>query len=237
MRDLVNIMDTPQNNRRPPELDLKEKKQLLRQHHPDDAIDPFVTDPNPGISELGKLALRVSDSDKFDYYIAIGDACANHILKDGRLKIFYVGKSLMAYQRSLELASGGVDKPMVQQAIDALIDWISEAALAFPSQRNAAVALWVMVDDDDDIPSPSITPGSMKQVISSYQTVSVDDSMTLFGDANEEEPATRADILVSDVFSDATRTIEADDYKNVYQSMEVGDDFDILDETRGKSVV
>ena len=87
-------MDAPQNNRRPPELTADEKKKLLRQRQPDDAIDPFVTDPNPAISESGKLALRVADGDKLDYYFAIGDACANHILKDGRLRIFLCGQSI-----------------------------------------------------------------------------------------------------------------------------------------------
>ena len=55
-------------------------------------------------------------------------------------EFFYAGKALMAYQRASELASGGVDKQMVQQAIDALVEWVSQVALANPSRRNAAVA-------------------------------------------------------------------------------------------------
>ena len=55
----------------------------------------------------------------------------------------------------------------------------------------------------------------------------------LFADPVNEASVTRADIVNSDVFSDATRTIEAE--ADVYQSIEVEDDFgDILEDTRAR---
>src|SRR5690606_34914783 len=145
---------------------------LLRQSHATDSVDPFVTDPNPLISELGKLALRVNDTEKIDYYIAIGDACATHILKDNNLRIFYVGKAMMAYQKAFELAKLGVDKPMIQQAIDDLASWVINMAMVYPSQRNYAVALWIAADDDDGLPTPSLSHNTVSDLIRFYQGMS-----------------------------------------------------------------
>src|SRR5690349_1624969 len=101
-------MDAPQNNRRPQEISEEAKRRLLKQSHPDDGSDPFATDPNKDIQELGKLALR-QENGKVDYYIALGDSCAKLILsKDNRLRIFYVGKALMAYKRSLDSAQNDI---------------------------------------------------------------------------------------------------------------------------------
>ena len=155
LKEIPTLMDAPQNNRRPPELKKDDKQRLLRKKHADDSIDPFVTDPHPTISELGKLALRVDDSEKIDYYIAIGDACAKHILKDEHLRIFYVGKAMMAYEKAFDLAQLGVDKPMVQQAINELASWVLNMAMVYPSQRNFAVALWIAAADGDGSPTPS----------------------------------------------------------------------------------
>ena len=222
-------MDAPQNNRRPPELKKDDKQRLLRKKHADDSIDPFVTDPHPTISELGKLALRVDDSEKIDYYIAIGDACAKHILKGEHLRIFYVGKAMMAYEKAFDLAQLGVDKPMVQQAINELASWVLNMAMVYPSQRNFAVALWIAADDDDGSPTPALSHETVDDLIRFYQALSGDDNQTLYGDRTYEEPATRADILDSDVLSDFSRTMSAEDGTNTIASL---DESQIIDETR-----
>ena len=82
-------MKTPQTGRQPLPLADQEKRKLLRKRCRDDKTDPFATDPNREISELGRLALRRQDvNDLF----ALGDLCARRsITEEGRLLVFYVG--------------------------------------------------------------------------------------------------------------------------------------------------
>src|SRR5688500_9935110 len=135
-------MEVPQTKRHPLPPDPGERDQLLRLPHAEDAIDPFVTDPNPVIKEKGMLALRVRNS-QADCYFELGDLCAKLIRgRDDRLRIFYVGKALIAYQRAQECAGNDVDRVMGKRAIDMLGDWLVEFARSYPTQLNIAVALW-----------------------------------------------------------------------------------------------
>ena len=87
-------MPVPQTNRQPIPLTPNEIRRELSKRRQADNTDPFATDPNPQIKELGRLALRREDiNDLF----ALGDLCAQLVVsEDNRLRIFYVGKALMA---------------------------------------------------------------------------------------------------------------------------------------------
>jgi tetratricopeptide (TPR) repeat protein len=223
-------MDAPQNNRRPQELSEEAKRRLLKQTHPDDSSDPFATDPNREIQELGKLALRV-ETGKVDYYIALGDSCAKLILsKDNRLRIFYVGKALMAYKKALDSAQNDIDRTMAKRAIDTLGDWIVDAACTYPSQRNVAVALWVTAEGDEDLPAPTVSRASSSTLIQIYQRKNFDPNETMYGEIVEEE-ATNAGELNPEALSDFSRTRGLDE--DIYQSVEVSAaELSPLDETR-----
>ena len=70
-------MEVPQTKRHPLPPDPGERDQLLRLPHTEDAIDPFVTDPNPVIKEKGMLALRVRDG-QADCYFELGAPMPTH---------------------------------------------------------------------------------------------------------------------------------------------------------------
>ncbi len=79
------------------------------------------------------------------------------------------------------------------------------------------------------LPTPSLTHNTVNDLIRFYQGVSSDDNQTLYGERVNEEPATRADILNSDVLSDFSRTMSAEDGTNTIASME---ESQIIDDTR-----
>jgi len=141
-------MNIPQTNRQPVELSDQETANLLAKRHPQDVTDYFATDPNPDIRNLGRLALRRNDiNDLF----ALGDLCANRSLTDdGRLLVFYVGKTVIAYQKALRLADDDLDLALARRAIRNYVDWIVERARASHSRRNIAVALWALAENEDN---------------------------------------------------------------------------------------
>ncbi|NJS39306.1 MAG: hypothetical protein HC783_10085 [Rhodobacteraceae bacterium] len=97
------ISKPPQSGRRPLPLSADAKQKLLRRRIDEDKFDPFATDPNPEVSEWGRLALRVPE---IDYVFTLADLCAERSLSsDERLRVFYVGKTLIAYNRAYALAN------------------------------------------------------------------------------------------------------------------------------------
>lgn len=140
-------MNIPQTNRRPVDLSAQEIAALLTKRHPQDSTDYFATDPNPEIRQLGRLALRRNDiNDLF----ALGDMCASRSLTDdGRLLVFYVGKTIIAYQKALRLADDDLDLAQARRAIRNYVDWVIASAQANHSRRNIAVALWALAENED----------------------------------------------------------------------------------------
>ena len=141
-------MNIPQTGRQPIALSTEDIKKALRRPMPQDAADFFATDPNSEIRTLGRLALRRNDlNDLF----ALGDLCARRSINDeGRLMVFYVGKTLIAYRKALRTAQSEDDQQVARTAVDDYLRWVVETALRRVNRRNLSVALWAMSEDDDD---------------------------------------------------------------------------------------
>lgn len=141
----------PQSGRTPVTLSSDARRAMLRRPHPLDVRDLFATDPDDEVRELGRLAVRRADvNDSF----ALGDLCTRLALGDGdKLRVFYVGKALIAYRRAGANAPNDVDRALAWRARERFIDWVVQIARATPTPRNLAVALWAVTDEDDEPPS------------------------------------------------------------------------------------
>lgn len=167
----------PTTNRRPIDLPDQKRREILRKRRKADQTDPFVTDPHPDVSALGRLALRMDDSDsddgeQIDYWFALGDLSASLVLgDDARLRIFYAGKALIAYQRAYENATNDIDRTMAKRAIDNFAAWVVRIADHNPTQRNIAVALWVTAHDDefDQQTTPNYDYHSVNSLLNVYR--------------------------------------------------------------------
>ncbi|MBL8161155.1 MAG: tetratricopeptide repeat protein [Anaerolineae bacterium] len=136
----------PQTGRQPPQMSAEAINKALRRRHPQDGVDFFASDPVPEIRTLGRLALRRTDINDF---FALGDLCARRTLSDdGRLLIFYAGKTLIAYQRAEQAAANSVDRYTARIALQRFIQWVIASAQANPTRRNLAVALWVAAENE-----------------------------------------------------------------------------------------
>jgi tetratricopeptide (TPR) repeat protein len=162
------IPPVPQTGQTPPDLNDPALRALLRRPHPDDERDLFASDPDPLVRDLGKLVLRRAES--FDVpgdLLALADACIRMACTpDGRLRVFYIGKALLALRRSAAAAlSRGQAKETdaARRAADAFIGWLIAAALVQPSRRNLAAALWAVSEYDEALtalPSPLMATSS-----------------------------------------------------------------------------
>ncbi|MBZ0284363.1 MAG: tetratricopeptide repeat protein [Anaerolineae bacterium] len=139
-------MNIPQTGRQPALLSEEAISKALKKRQPQDAVDFFATDPNTEIRTLGRLALRREDiNDLF----ALGDLCARRsITEDGRLLVFYVGKTLIAYQRAEQNAQLNEDRQLARTAIQNYIGWTIHAAQEYPTRRNLAAALWAAAETE-----------------------------------------------------------------------------------------
>ncbi|MBZ0302406.1 MAG: tetratricopeptide repeat protein, partial [Anaerolineae bacterium] len=139
-------MNLPQSGRHPAELPPDEVRIFLRKRHQADRFDYFATDPDPDIRTLGRLALRRSHlNDLF----ALGDLCGQHALtEDHRLRVFYVGKTLIAYDKALQAASAPQDRDLARRMLRDFTSWVLYCARTHPSARNLAVAMWTLAEDE-----------------------------------------------------------------------------------------
>lgn len=142
-------MNLPQSGRRPAELLPDELRAILRKRHKADHFDYFATDPDSEIRLLGRLTLRRSDiNDLF----ALGDLCAQRSVTDeGRLRVFYVGKTLIAYQKALQAAEEAADRDLARQLLHDYSQWVVNCAHAKPTPRNLSVALWALAEDNPGV--------------------------------------------------------------------------------------
>src|SRR5690606_34348718 len=157
-------MNLPQSGRRPVDLMPDEVRAILKKRHKADRFDYFATDPDPDIRQLGRLALRRSDvNDLF----ALGDLCAQLALADGnRLRVIYVNKTLVAYQRALQTATQPEDRELARNLLHDFSEWLVEVARDHSTPRNVAVALWALADDE---PGLRLDPGSLNQLLAAYR--------------------------------------------------------------------
>src|SRR5215510_7765797 len=109
------MVDIPQTGREPIAMSEEAMNKTLKKRHPQDAVDYFATDPNAEIRALGRMAVRRTDiNDLF----ALGDMCAKRsITDDGRLLVFYVGKTLIAYQKAHRTAVNTEDRDLAWTSI------------------------------------------------------------------------------------------------------------------------
>ncbi len=152
------IPPPPHSGRAAPALPPEGRRALLRHAHALDTRDPFATDPDDAVRALGLLALRRTDvNDSF----ALGDLCARLALDDGdRLRVVYVGKTLIAYRSASERAANDVDRALAARARDRFVEWVIEAARLAPTHRNLAVALWAIADDEGSTAAAASVSGS-----------------------------------------------------------------------------
>lgn len=157
-------MNLPQSGRRPVELMPDEVRAILRKRHKADQFDYFASDPDQDIRVLGRLALRRSDvNDLF----ALGDLCAQRATADGsRLRVFYVGKTLVAWQRALQTATQPSDRELARNLLHDFSEWVVEVARANSTPRNIAVALWALAEDE---PGVRLDPGALNQLLAAYR--------------------------------------------------------------------
>ncbi|MBN2469992.1 MAG: tetratricopeptide repeat protein, partial [Anaerolineae bacterium] len=151
------VRPVPQTGRMAPPLAPAEVARLLAMHHKEDLLDLFANDPDKDIRQLGQLALRRSPPDVDDAF-ALGDLCADRVLLDDQLRVFYVGKAITAYRRAASRAANDVDLALAEQALAYFVAWVCEAALALPSARNVAVALWAAAEI-----APEDQPNALQQ--------------------------------------------------------------------------
>ncbi len=206
-------MNIPQTGRKPLPLSPDAVREMLRKRHREDRLDPFATDPDEHISELGKLAVRRKDvNDPF----ALGDMCAlRSLTADNRLLIFYVGKTLLAYRRAAQSGQNDVDRKQARRAIDDYIQFLIEVARRFPTRRNIAVALWGIADEGDTL-TGRVAEATIAALLNAYRRGRPDESPdaaakpgSSSGDssrASGDDDGTAADIRL-DMLSDVSQTI------------------------------
>jgi tetratricopeptide (TPR) repeat protein len=146
----MTLPPVPQTGRRPLALPAHTADALLHRRHPHDQKDFFATDLDPEIRRLGRLALRHDDNQaRVDDLFAIGDLCAHRALDDeGRLRVIYVGKALLAWQRASVFASHDIDRMTSARIIGQFVRWLWQAASEYPSLRNLSVVLWALSSDE-----------------------------------------------------------------------------------------
>ena len=166
-------MNLPQSGRQTIDLMPDEVRAILRKRHNADRFDYFATDPDPDIRRLGRLALRRNEIN--DLFV-LGDLCAQHAVQENnRLRVFYVGKTLIAYQKALQAALSPQDRSLAHQLLRDFTAWVAEFAQAYPTPRNVAVALWALAEDE---PVSHISPADLQSLVDSYrdQMTAVEDS-------------------------------------------------------------
>ena len=156
----MTLPPVPQSGRRPYDLPPQTAEAMLRRKHPLDLRDYFAMDLDPEIRRLGKLALRHDEGQaRVDDLFAIGDLCAQRSLDDeGRLRVIYVGKALLAWQRASQNATHDIDRMTAARITDQYFHWLPQAAAEYPSLRNLSVVLWALAADE---PPPKLaSPGA-----------------------------------------------------------------------------
>ena len=156
----MTLPPVPQSGRRPSDLPPQTAEAMLRRKHPLDLRDYFAMDLDAEVRRLGKLVRRHDEGQaRVDDLFAIGDLCAQRSLDDeGRLRVIYVGKALLAWQRASLNATHDIDRMTAARISDQYLRWLPQAAAEYPSLRNLSVVLWALAADE---PPPRLaSPGA-----------------------------------------------------------------------------
>ncbi len=198
-------MKLPLTKRQAPSFNDRRIDALMRKRHSLDERDLFACDGFPEIRKLGRLALRLEGDERMNTYFAIGDMCAGRSLGiDGRLLVFYVGKTLNAYLRARSDARDAVNRRLAERARTDYLGWLIATAQENVSRHNVAVALWAVAElGESDPQSAALHEGVLPRLFKLYRnarpeaaspdpfarkTMSGDDS-TLFGvDTPQRDP-------------------------------------------------
>lgn len=228
----------PQTGRQPFPLDEEEVRTLLRRRHRSDTLDPFATDPDATISELGRLALRRNDiNDLF----ALGDLCARKTwTEDQQLHIIYASKALTGYRRAGAAALNDIDRQQAQHIVEAFASWVVACAQRAPTPRNLAVALWVITEDDKPNGfSARIAPATVHNLLDRYrrQSIDADDDRLTFNDeqthafsAPNDDDGTQADISLNVLSDDSITVADLGIEEDAFSRTEITG-FDFIKET------
>lgn len=220
-------MRPPQTGRQTAQLNPAQEKQLLRRRHTGDTTDYFATDPNPDIRQLGKLALRRSDPN--DYFV-LGDWCAERsVAADDRLLVFYVGKTIIAYNRAEQMAENTVDRKAARNALSDYLRWIVVFTEAIPERRNIAVLMWALAEYE--FPEIAHTLDVKPQVITALARLYFPTALADEGDADQwrEDQTVVADDMISDEYESFNEDYTAVDLGGI--PLESVDDVPSVDET------
>src|SRR5260221_11816378 len=133
----------PQTGRQPVSLTSEQEQRLLSRRVAADRSDPFASDPNEFVRDLGKLALRRGVDDTADSF-ALGDLCALLTLANDLLRVSYAGKALIAYRRAAQQADSGLDRKLAEKAITSYIRWVFQVAGQETIPLKLSVVLAVM---------------------------------------------------------------------------------------------
>ncbi len=226
-------MNLPLTGRQAPSFNDRRINALMRKRHTLDERDLFACDGFPEIRKLGRLALRLEGDERMNTYFAIGDMCAGRSLGiDGRLLVFYVGKTLNAYLRARSDAHDSVNRRLAARARTDYLGWLIATAQEKTSRHNVAVALWAVAElgeTDSQAASlhESILPRLFKlyrnarpepQASSSFSQNTANDDSTLFGIATPQsdldisfEALAVADLLPKDREINIENTMGDDD--------------------------
>ena len=110
--------EVPQTGREPISLSPAQMRDALRKAHPLDQRDPFATDPNSDVRTLGTAGTapqRCERSVRAGRFVRAALADAKTDKDAGRLLVFYVGKTLIAYRRAREEAASSVDRTQARK--------------------------------------------------------------------------------------------------------------------------
>jgi tetratricopeptide (TPR) repeat protein len=243
-------MNPPLTGRQPKALPENERRKRLR-WRASDRKDPFAGDPNDTISELGRLVahrpkkddVSASDDQQFvvDAYFALGDLCALRALQDEELRVFYVGKVLIAYELAYQHSTHEVDHMQAENALGAFIQWVLDMAQVFPDERNIAVALWIGAYQSNVLqPQPPVAKRILNTLLMRYAPpLAQDDSETHF---DADLPMQNRDNSLADTYSETHIKTQRDQHPQDDDETRITDDdlgsdvlskFDILGDNLG----
>lgn len=221
----------PRIDRFPLPLSSQARRAALRQRHPADLTDPFATDPNADVRDMGKLALRFVG--EVDYLFALVDLCAVRCLSpDHHLRIFYVGKVLIACQRVLSGAPTDADRTLTKQYLEAFAAWLLEVVETYPTPRNVAVVLWAAAGDEDPhLPKLHLQQAQVARLLALYGgtllTAAADELSTQTATSSPPPLPTRAELDTQ---------LDSDSHFHREFATQLGTSVQAVDDTREQSL-
>ncbi len=207
----MQIPPVAQTGRQRLPLSIEDEALLLKKRREADRTDLFATDPDAEVRRVGRLALR-RDGVFIGDYLELADLCAQLSIQrprssedNPRLRVFYVGKTIAAFRRALNITP---NDNFVPQALNQYIRWIFDVAAQFPTRLNIATALWVVAHEDIPSDNSIFSEAEFDALLSNYRNPSIT-SQTISDNELDDLSSTTTDDASAEhsVFA----TIPADD--------------------------